>query len=90
MTSDKKADALSHAERLNTVSGLPPGYAALVTELESRIRDAQFRARLAVNREMLRLYWHIGQRVVERQTFEGWRRSMIGRLARDLQAPFPA
>jgi hypothetical protein len=36
------------------------GHNAFLRELKERIRTAQLRATLAVNRELLALYWHIG------------------------------
>ena len=36
---------------------LPKGYAELLGQLKERIRSAQLRAVLAVNREMVLLYW---------------------------------
>ena len=72
--------------------GAPPpiaGYAALLDELKARIRAAQVKAALSVNRELILLYWDIGKSIVERQRKEGWGRSVVERLARDLQAEFP-
>jgi predicted nuclease of restriction endonuclease-like (RecB) superfamily len=68
---------------------LPHGYAEFLDGLKARIRTAQVRAALAVNRELVALYWEIGRAVVERQEAEGWGRSVIERLAKDLQAAFP-
>ncbi len=68
---------------------LPQGYAEFLDGLKVRIRTAQVRAALAVNRELVALYWEIGRAVVERQEAEGWGRSVIERLAKDLQAAFP-
>jgi predicted nuclease of restriction endonuclease-like (RecB) superfamily len=68
---------------------LPSGYAEFLDGLKTRIRTAQVRAALAVNRELIALYWEIGRAVVERQQAEGWGRSVIERLAKDLQAAFP-
>jgi predicted nuclease of restriction endonuclease-like (RecB) superfamily len=68
---------------------LPSGYAELLDGLKDRIRAAQVRAALAVNRELVALYWEIGRAVVEQQEAEGWGRSVIERLAKDLQAAFP-
>ena len=64
-------------------------YAALLNDLKSRIRTAQVKAVLAVNREMIGLYWDIGQTIVERQKAEGWGKSVVDRLAADLQKEFP-
>ncbi len=68
---------------------LPEGYAAFLEDLKSRIRAAQTKAALSVNRELIQLYWGIGKSIVERQRKEGWGKSVIERLARDLQAEFP-
>ena len=41
----------------------PSGYADWLADLKTRIHSAQQRAALAVNRELVRLYWQIGHRV---------------------------
>src|SRR5438477_6505393 len=70
-------------------AGLPQGYAELLEDLKGRVRTAQLKAALSVNREMIQLYWDIGKLIVERQEHEGWGVGVINRLARDLQAAFP-
>ena len=72
-----------------TVASMPPGYAAVLADLKQRIQAAQSRAALAVNREMIALYWHVGRTVVERQTKSGWGESVVERLAHDLRQAFP-
>jgi predicted nuclease of restriction endonuclease-like (RecB) superfamily len=67
----------------------PAGYDAFLKDLKERIRTAQLKAALAVNRELLELYWHIGQQIAQRQEREGWGAGVIERLAKDLQAAFP-
>ena len=54
-----------------------------------RIRSAQLRASLAVNREMGLLYWQIGRDILQRQAQEGWGAKVIDRLAADLHHAFP-
>lgn len=68
---------------------LPDDYAALLTDLKGQIRGAQVRAALAVNRELLGLYWRIGQAIVQRQAQRGWGAKVIDQLSRDLKAEFP-
>jgi predicted nuclease of restriction endonuclease-like (RecB) superfamily len=67
----------------------PVGYPELLQELKTRIRTAQVRAALAVNRELVLLYWSIGRDILHRQGTEGWGTGVIDRLARDLQNEFP-
>lgn len=67
----------------------PEGYGALLADLKERIRSAQVRATLAVNRELVLLYWQIGREILARQEQEGWGAKTIARLAEDLKLEFP-
>jgi predicted nuclease of restriction endonuclease-like (RecB) superfamily len=64
-------------------------YARLLAEVRQRIQVAQTRAVLAVNAEMLRLYWQVGQLLHIRQAEEGWGAAVIPRLARDILNELP-
>jgi hypothetical protein len=44
----------------------PTGYAGWLTELKTRIRETRVRAALAVNSELIALYWRIGRDILER------------------------
>jgi predicted nuclease of restriction endonuclease-like (RecB) superfamily len=70
------------------ITSLPTDYAAWLAELKTRIHSAQQRASLAVNRELVLLYWQIGQDILGRQGREGWGTKVIERLAQDLRAAF--
>jgi predicted nuclease of restriction endonuclease-like (RecB) superfamily len=67
----------------------PTGYADWLAELKQRIHAAQQRATLAVNRELVLLYWQIGQDILVRQASQGWGSKVVDRLARDLRNAFP-
>jgi predicted nuclease of restriction endonuclease-like (RecB) superfamily len=67
----------------------PDGYAEWLVDLKSRIHSAQQRAVLAVNRELLLLYWQIGRDILARQAEQGWGAKVIERLAHDLRTAFP-
>ena len=64
-------------------------YAEWLVELKARIHGAQQRAALAVNRELVMLYWQIGHDILARQTAQGWGAKVIERLAHDLRNAFP-
>lgn len=64
-------------------------YAEFLGQVKQRIQAAQTRASLAVNGELLALYWDIGREIVERQQRDGWGSSVIDRLAADLQKAYP-
>lgn len=67
----------------------PQGYADWLAELKRRIHGAQQRAALAVNRELVELYWQIGRDILARQAEQGWGAKVIERLAHDLRTAFP-
>lgn len=67
----------------------PEGYANWLADLKTRIYAARQRTSLAVNRELVRLYWQIGRDILTRQTQQGWGAKIIDRLAHDLRAAFP-
>jgi predicted nuclease of restriction endonuclease-like (RecB) superfamily len=71
------------------LTNAPAGYADWLADLKSRIHTAQQRAALAVNRELVVLYWQIGCDILERQAQQGWGAKVIDRLAHDLRTAFP-
>jgi predicted nuclease of restriction endonuclease-like (RecB) superfamily len=68
---------------------VPVGFANLVAEIKDRIQQAQTRAILAANAELVRHYWDIGRRIDERQREEGWGAGVIPRLAHELRSELP-
>jgi len=60
---------------------LPASYAAILAELKDQIRNARIKAGLAVNRELVFLYWRIGRRILGQQQAEGWGSRVIDRLS---------
>ncbi|QWF70576.1 DUF1016 family protein [Methylomonas paludis] len=67
----------------------PEGYADWLSELKTRIHNAQQRATLSINRELVLLYWQIGRDILARQADQGWGAKVIERLAQDLRIAFP-
>lgn len=70
-------------------SSLPASYPRVLEGIKARIRNVQVRAALAANREMIRLYWYIGTTIVEEQRKEAGGKSVVERLAEDIQRDFP-
>ncbi len=78
--------------KLDTPAALmqpPVGYADWLADLKVRIHSAQQRATLAVNRELIQLYWQIRRDILERQMQQGWGAKVITRLGHDLRIAFP-
>ncbi len=68
---------------------IPKDYLKAFDAIKKRIRAAQYEALKAVNQEHIALYWDIGGIIVARQQDKGWGRSVVERLATDLQQEFP-
>lgn len=64
-------------------------YRELLENLKGQIRSSQIKAAIAVNHEMIRLYWHIGKEILSRLQEEKPRAMVVKRLAQDLKAEFP-
>jgi predicted nuclease of restriction endonuclease-like (RecB) superfamily len=68
---------------------LPPGYGAWLAGIKTQIRDARLRTALAVNSELIMLYWQIGRDILSRQARDGWGTKVVDRLSVDLRVEFP-
>ena len=64
-------------------------YRLFIANIKSRIRVAQVKASFSVNAELIRLYWDIGQAVVDRQNKDGWGSAVVQQISRDIQKEFP-
>ncbi|MDD5473646.1 MAG: PDDEXK nuclease domain-containing protein [Candidatus Methanoperedens sp.] len=64
-------------------------YGNLLNDIKTRIRQAQVKATLSANAEMIMMYWDVGRMIHERQQQEGWSASIIPRLSRDLRNELP-
>jgi len=72
------------------MSGLTPNnYLHIITELKNKIKQAKINAALSVNRELLAVYWEIGNTILQQQKAEGWGAKIIDRLSLDLKNEFP-
>jgi len=74
---------------MSSESPIPSNYAPLVTDLKQGVRAAQVKAAVSVNSELIQLYWHIGRKILQAQSYEGWGTKVVDRLARDLATTFP-
>jgi len=68
---------------------LPIGYGDWLADLKGKIRQARLQASLAVNAELIGLYWRLGRDILDRQARDGWGGKVVERLATDLRAEFP-
>ncbi len=63
-------------------------YGELLHKLKEKIKSARQRAMLAVNNELLSVYWEIGNAIAEQEKQTGWGGKVVDKLAADLKAEF--
>lgn len=68
---------------------LPGDYPDFLKELKAKIKARQTRAMLAMNQEMISLYWEIGQQIVQRQEQSGWGDAILTQIEQDLKREMP-
>lgn len=68
---------------------IPKEYPLFLLEIKEKILSSQVKAALAVNRELINLYWEIGSRIHLKQKSEGWGAKTIENLSKDLKTSFP-
>lgn len=68
---------------------LSKGYKELLKDIKDRVKSSQLKAAIAVNQELINLYWGIGRSVLKKQEEEGWGSKVVEKLATDLKAAFP-
>jgi len=64
-------------------------YFETVNNLKEKIRNARLRAVINVNKELLLIYWEIGNTILLQQQEQGWGAKVIDQLAVDLKTEFP-
>jgi len=65
------------------------GYFQLLKGIKERVRAAQYEALRAVNKELISLYWDIGEMIITESKKKGWGAAVVKQLSLDLQIEFP-
>lgn len=91
MAKQKRATNSSTGIRLERKlsTALPAGYASILADVKARVRAAQLRAAVSVNRELIVLYWDLGKIIVEAQRTKGYGKQVVEQLTKDLHETFP-
>lgn len=71
------------------MSQLQTNYIHILDDLKTKIRESRVKAAVSVNVVLLKLYWEIGDIILEQQKIEGWGAKIIDTLAIDLKTEFP-
>jgi hypothetical protein len=64
-------------------------YKKWFADIKLKVRNAQIKAVVKVNTELLSLYWELGADIVEKQKNAKWGDGLIDQLSKDLSQEFP-
>ncbi len=64
-------------------------YKDIFSHLKNKIVVAQQRAVVSINKELVLLYWEIGNTIINNQSQKGWGAKIIDTLSEDLNKEFP-
>lgn len=64
-------------------------YLTFFESLKEKIRLAKQKAIFAVNKELIQIYWEIGDTILKQQAEQGWGAKVIDKLSADLKIEFP-
>lgn len=69
---------------------LDKNYLSFLDDIKNRLKTAQIRASLAVNKELIRFYWELGHELsIKQKTFK-WGTSVLEQFSQDIRQAFPA
>lgn len=64
-------------------------YQHWIVSIKSRVQASQIKAAVSVNRELLELYWFLGEQIIAKQQSAKWGDGFLKQMGKDLQADFP-
>ena len=70
-------------------TALPGDYTLWLKDIKLRYRQAQCKAAIKVNTELLQFYWQLGKDIVAMRIEDHWGKGVMKQLSLDLRAEFP-
>jgi predicted nuclease of restriction endonuclease-like (RecB) superfamily len=64
-------------------------YIEFITDIKTRILNSQVKAAIKVNVELIRLYWQLGELIVQKQEHSKWGDGLIKQIETDLKLALP-
>jgi predicted nuclease of restriction endonuclease-like (RecB) superfamily len=64
-------------------------YGSFIKNIKELIYRRQYEAMKQVNKELIQLYWEIGEEIDRQQKEQGWGKSVVEVLSKELQKEFP-
>ncbi len=69
--------------------GTNKDYKTFLSEIKEKVYRSQYEALKLVNKALIKLYWEIGQSIIEKQIKHKWGKSIVENLSKDLHKEFP-
>jgi predicted nuclease of restriction endonuclease-like (RecB) superfamily len=89
LLSPLKIPLLFYLQMLGFMGVIDKGYLGVLESLKIKIRTSRQKVAIAVNTQLLTLYWEIGNTISQQQKLEGWGTQVVEKLAQDLKMEFP-
>jgi len=64
-------------------------YKKFIQKIKTKVQQAQIKASIKVNVELLKFYWELGEEIIEKQKSASWGSSFLQQINRDLTTAFP-
>ena len=64
-------------------------YRKWISELKNKVRSAQIKAAIAINKELILFYWDLGQMISEKLLESNWGDGVLKNVVNDLKDEFP-
>lgn len=65
------------------------GYKYFLSDIKTRLQQAQIRAALAVNSELIKFYWELGRELIQKQKAHQWGSRFLDQFSHDMRQAFP-
>ena len=64
-------------------------YKEFIKRIKLKVRQAQIKASVKVNIELLKFYWELGEEIIEKQKTASWGSGFLKQISKDLMREFP-
>ncbi len=86
---DNKAENYAPQFVTSDSTAFPREYASWLKDVKLRYSQAQVKAAIKVNTELLQFYWQLGKDIVAMHIEDQWGKGVMKQLSLDLRAEFP-
>jgi len=74
---------------MKTTLHLDEQYLNFLNGIKERLKSAQIRAALSVNKELIQFYWELGNELINKQKMYKWGEQFLEQFSKDMRRLFP-